>query len=115
MSLRVGVANPRLAALHKANNIVTSSFITAVNPFSKTLPDDTNAKRQALLVEELKQRNLVFIGGIGLHSSGKWPGEPSFLALGLDLHSAKMLGAKFEQNAVVWIGNNAVPQLILLR
>ena len=53
--------------------------------------------------------------GMGEHPSGQWPGEPSFLILGLPLDAAKQLGARHEQNAIVWCGTDAVPQLILLR
>jgi len=34
---------------------------------------------------------------------------------GLSLEASKSLGARFEQNAIVWSGADAVPQLILLR
>jgi len=37
------------------------------------------------------------------------------LAPGLDLERTKSLGNEFAQNAVLWIGDDAVPQLILLR
>lgn len=44
-----------------------------------------------------------------------WPTEKSFFVLGLDLNTSKSLGRQFNQNAIVWIGSNAIPQLILLR
>ena len=45
----------------------------------------------------------------------KWPAEPSFLALGIDLVTAKILGRHFDQNALVWINDDAIPRLVLLR
>ena len=42
-------------------------------------------------------------------------GEASYLIFGLTLEAAKMLGMRLEQNAIVWAGVDAVPQLILLR
>lgn len=71
--------------------------------------------RQEDLANELKQRSLIFIDGIGQHPSKEWPGEPSYLVFGLKLEAAKTLGVKYEQNAIIWTGSDAVPQLILLR
>jgi len=113
--LKVGETNPRLAALHKANHVACSAFITACNPFSQTCDDTSNAGRQEPLARELRQRSLTFIDGIGQHPSNEWPGEASVLVLGLSLEAAKALGTKYGQNAIIWTGADAVPQLILLR
>jgi len=115
-TLRVGEPNAPLAALHDASGVTCSAFITAWNPFSRQARDDaTNARRQAALACELTRRGLAFIDGIGQHPSNKWPGEASFLVLGIPLEDAKALGTEFEQNAIIWSGADAVPQLILLR
>ena len=53
--------------------------------------------------------------GFGEDGEGLWPGEPSFLALGVSLDTAKSLGVEFHQNAIVWASEDATPQLILLR
>lgn len=114
--LRVGEASASLAALHDASGVKCSTFMTAWNPFSRQATDEAdNARRQAALASELAQRGLTFIDGIGQHPSNAWPGEPSFLVLGLALEDAKALGARHEQNAIIWSGADAVPQLILLR
>jgi hypothetical protein len=52
---------------------------------------------------------------MGQHPSNKWPGEEIFLVLGLYFEAAKALGERFGQNAIVWCGIDAVPQLIVLR
>lgn len=44
-----------------------------------------------------------------------WPAEKSFFVLSLDLNASKSLGRQFNQNAIVWISNDAIPRLILLR
>ena len=116
MTLNVGVASPTLADLHKASRVTTSAFITACNPFSQALDEAANIQRQVALASELKSRGLTFIEGIGQHPTNKeWRGEPSFLVLNLSLEAAKALGARHEQNAIIWCGADAVPQLILLR
>ena len=114
-TLMVGEANSTLAALHEEARVECSAFITACNPFSQAYDDASNATRQDALARELRQRSLTVIDGVGQHPSNNWPGEASFLALGLSLKAAKTLGAQYGQNAIIWSGADAVPQLILLR
>lgn len=114
-TLRVGVVCPELTVLHRAHQADCSAFITACNPFSQAFDEAANAERQATLARELKQRNLTFIDGVGQHRSNRWLGEASFLVFDLTLQATKTLGARLEQNAVIWSGSDAIPQLILLR
>jgi len=114
-TLKIGEACPKLASLHEEHRVDCSAFVTACNPFSQSRDDAANAEQQAALAHELKQRSLSFLEGIGQHPSNKWPGEASFLVLGLTLEAAKTLGARLEQNAIIWSGLDSVPQLILLR
>ncbi|WP_213298013.1 DUF3293 domain-containing protein [Paraburkholderia sacchari] len=114
-TLQVGQFNQTLAAMHEASHVTGSAFITACNPFSQDIGPEANAARQVTLAGELKQHGLTFIEGIGQHPSNNWPGEASFLVLGASLDVAKALGEKHGQNAIIWCGANAVPQLILLR
>lgn len=113
--LRVGETAPALAAAHKRHRVDCSAFVTACNPYSQSLDDCENAKRHAALGIELAQRSLSSVEGIGQHTSNQWPGEASYLIFGLTLEAAKTLGTRLEQNAIVWSGADAVPQLILLR
>jgi Protein of unknown function (DUF3293) len=115
VTLRIGVPDPALAELHRTFGVDCSAFVTAANPFGALIDAETNALRQTALGGELNREGFRFIEGMGEHPSGQWPGEPSFLILGLPLDPAKQLGARHEQNAVVWCGADAVPQLILLR
>ena len=115
MTLQCGVFNPALAELHKASRVESSAFITACNPFSQLVDDMINANRQVDLAQKLRDNNLTFVDGIGQHPSGPWLGEPSYLVLGLSLEASKNLGISYEQNAIIWCGPDAVPQLILLR
>lgn len=78
-----------------------SAFITAYNPLSQNLSDEVNVRSQDALASELSERSLTFIDGIGMHSSGNWPSESSYLVLGLSLEAAKVLGSKYNQNAIV--------------
>ncbi|WP_423193176.1 DUF3293 domain-containing protein [Cupriavidus sp. H18C2] len=114
-TLKVGEANPVLSGLHEAAGVACSAYITACNPFSEEQEPARNAELQQALAEALRQRGLRHIDGIGQHPVNDWPGEASFLVLGLALDAAKALGAQLSQNAIVWSGADAVPRLILLR
>jgi len=112
--LLVGQQNEALAALHKMAGVESSAFVTAWNPYSKRCSDEDNVKRQEALAHDLHQLGLRFVNGVGRHPSSDWA-EPSFLVLGVSLEVAKELGERYEQNAIVWCGADAVPRLILLR
>ena len=114
-SLIAGETCPPLAAAHKRYRVDCSAYITACKPFSQILDDEPNAERHAALGRDLNHRSLASIQGIGQHPSNQWPGESSYLIFGLTLVAAKTLGTRLEQNAIVWTGADAVPQLILLR
>ena len=114
-TLRVGQASAELFAIHKLHKTDCSAFLTACKPYSQAFDAASNAQRQLGLAKELKQRSLAFAPGIGQHPGNGWPGEDSFLVYGLTLEAAKALGTRLEQNAFIWSGADAVPQLIVLR
>jgi hypothetical protein len=55
------------------------------------------------------------IESLNIDPANLWPAEKSFFVPELDLNTARALGRQFNQNAMVWIGNDAIPRLILLR
>jgi hypothetical protein len=112
--LRVGVRCPDLEVLHRAHQTTCSAFVTACNPQGQIVSDRLNARQQQALVAEISQRGLVAIAGIGVHPTGDWRGEPSFLVPGLERAAAQELGRLFAQNAIIWSGADAVPELLLL-
>ena len=114
-TLKVGKASEELKALFNQNNVTSAAFITAWNPYSKSLSVKENQARNDQLKNELIIRSLKFIDGFGQDPLGQWSGEDSFLVLGIDLEASKKLGNQFEQNAIVWMDEDAVPKLILLR
>lgn len=115
ITLRIGIFIPALSELHKTSGVDCSAFITAWNPFSRAVDDQTNLSRLAMLKQDLLDLDVAFYDGIGQHPSGNWSGEQSFLVLGLSLDASKSLGIRYEQNAILWCGSDATPQLILLR
>ncbi len=114
-TLKIGEASNELLAAHKKYITDCSAYLTAWNPLSQCSSDSENTSHQNALLQTLTRRSLNFVPGIGQHPSNSWPGESSVLVFGVTLEASKRLGARFEQNAIVWIGSDAVPQLILLR
>ena len=112
--LKIDSASRELRALHRRQGVDCSCFITACNPFSRPLDEESNLHRQEALAVELRRRSLRFLSGEGRHPSNGWPPEPSFLVLGLALEASKNLGRHYEQNAILWAGADAVPRLVML-
>lgn len=113
--LHIGQVSSDLLFLYERHKVDSAAFITGCNPFSHELSEAENRDRQSLLAEELTRRSLTFVNGMGQHPSNEWPGEESFLVLGLGVEPVKVLGERFGQNAIVWCDVDAVPQLIVLR
>lgn len=113
--LTIGQHSGRLAALFGHSAVNCGAFITAYNPRGAIQSDEANEKGHAQLASKLRELRIKFMEGSGSEEGTEWPAEKSYFALGLDLESAKAIGIHFEQDAIVWIGPDVVPQLILLR
>lgn len=112
-TLRVGAPSTELQALHEQHRVTSSAFVTACNPRSERLADKENNERHARLCAELRSAGCASYEGQGKHPSNSWPPERSLLVLGLDLPTARELATRWGQNAIVWSGPDAVPQLIV--
>lgn len=113
--LHVDRESEALRALLAQHRVEDAAYVTACNPRSQPLGDADNQARQRRLRDELERRGLVAIPGVARHPDNGWPEEDSVLVLGLALDDARELGIRFDQNAVLWAGIDAVPRLILLR
>jgi hypothetical protein len=116
--LRVDRYSAPLSQLFSASGHRCAAFITACNPFSLPRSPEANHAACGRLRDALigcVSHPGQIIEGEGSDPSRVWPGEESFLVLGLDIETSRALGNKFEQNAIVWTGPDAVPRLILLR
>ena len=114
-TLELGEINQQLVRLFAKDQVESAAFITAYNPFSQPTTEHENAAAQAEMEAEIESLNLDFYPGQGEDPTGQWAGETSALVMGIGLEQAKMLGVKYQQNAIVWIGRDAKPQLLLLR
>jgi len=113
--LNIGKHSSRLALLFSTNLVNCGAFITAFNPQGTIQSDHANENAHIELLHNLQALGLQCIGGAGSNASSDWPAELSYFALGLELDPAKKIGHHFNQDAIVWVGADVIPQLILLR
>ena len=113
--LTIGKHSERLAALFADSSVNCGAFLTAYNSQGTIQSDVANAQGHTELASKLQELGLQAIVGSGSEEGTEWPTEKSFFALGLALKPAKAIGTHFDQDAIVWVGPDAVPQLILLR
>ena len=114
-TLRVGQRSAELQSLYVDMGVTCAGYLTAWNPFSKEASELENENAQQQLLRQLSLEGFPALNALGIDPSGDWPGEESVFVLGLSLDRAKLLGLEFGQNAIVWAGHDAVPQLVLLR
>jgi len=112
--LRINEFSPSLNQLHTMFAAESSAFITAYNPHSKIYSMQENKLRQEQLETELKLAGFFILAGIGQDPSKQWRGEPAFLVIGISLNDARALGQKYEQNAIVYSQQDAIPKLEFL-
>ncbi len=115
ITLKIGVRSERLAALFTSSGVACGAFLTAYNPRGAMQPDAANQRAHAELAAMLHARSLSVIEGSGSEAGTDWPAEKSYFAMGLPLDAARHMGHHFDQDAIVWVGADAVAQLILLR
>jgi hypothetical protein len=113
--LSIGEHSERLAALFASSGVDCGAFLTAFNPRGTVQPDAFNECAHVELADLLRLHGTAAIEGSGSEEGTDWPAEKSWFALGLELEPSKAIGRHFDQDAIVWVGPDAVPQLILLR
>ena len=113
--LRIGKTCPELGPLFAANDADCAGFLTAYNPRGTQQSDLKNEASHRLLHAQLSALGLTLIEGSGSEPGTNWPAERSYFALGLTRQGARDFGRAFDQDAIVWVGDDLVPQLVLLR
>ena len=112
--LRIDVPSEELRKCHDALGVTCSTFITAWNPRSTPTPRDQNEAAMVRLEQALAALGCRWLRGEGVDPDGEWPGEPSFLVLGLDEPAAVGLARRFDQHAIVWSGADGTPRLVVV-
>ena len=113
--LKIGILSPPVIALFRTRQVACGAFVTAFNPYGVQQSDAENERAHARLLNQVASMGLPFMEGSGGEDGFDWPAERSLFVLGLVLPDAEKLGQLFEQDAIVWVGADGTPQLILLR
>ncbi|MBF6630037.1 MAG: DUF3293 domain-containing protein [Comamonas sp.] len=113
--LQLGQPQPALAAYYQRHAVQCAAYLTACNPLGELLPDHLNARRMAQLRQALQRAGWSWLNGQGHDPDGDWPAEDSVLVWGMGESTARAWGQQWSQNAVLHIGADMVPQLVLLR
>ncbi len=114
ITLRIGAQSSGILSLFEQSNTGCAAFITAENPYSEPQTPEVNAERQQQLGSDLSAMGITYFPGEGRGEDPVWAPEASFLALDMDRQAAINLGRKYGQNAIVWVGSDGVPDLLLL-
>lgn len=114
-TLFIDIRSDAVTRLYEKTGYSCGVFITAFNPFGQAQSVEANEVAQSRLEGDLRALDSHLVAGVGADPSGTWPEEESFFALGIDKNTARQLGQRFYQDAVIWIGPDAIPQLLLLR
>ena len=114
ITLRIDEVSSALESLYVRLAHTRGVFITAFNPYGEVHGDEATEAAHLRLGRELKGLHAIVIEGAGPDPKAVWPQEKSYFALGADLDSVRAIGRRYRQDAVVWVGRDAVPQLILL-
>ena len=112
MVMKIGFENQELNDLVHSLNKTTWAYITASNPFSKSLSKEENLKRHKEL--KVKIASYKFFEGEGVGEDKTWEPEISCLVVGISHEEAFAIGYFFEQNAIVMGDINGVPELKML-
>ncbi|MEO8460305.1 MAG: DUF3293 domain-containing protein [Dokdonella sp.] len=92
----------------------TLACITAYNPQSRSLPAVENRQRQRELFTLLDASGAKALPAVGRIPGQPWR-EPSLLATGVELASIDALAHRFEQNAIVIVGESQKARLRICR
>ena len=99
----------------RTSSVSCGAFITAYNPLGKIQDQNANDLAHAELGELISSLDCSFIESAGGDMTGNWPAELSYFVLGMNLLIAEEVGRKFNQDAILWAGDDATPQLRPLR
>ena len=93
----------------------TAVFITAWNPYSRSLSRMANSDRHRRLKLLMRRRRLRFLEGEGRGEIGDWPPEESLFVVGVSREMANALGREWHQNAIVFVELGRTAELVMLR
>ncbi|GAB2664678.1 DUF3293 domain-containing protein [Arenimonas aestuarii] len=114
ISLRIGQANPAMAALMARHGARHGGLVTGENPFGQQQSAQRNAAANDALRAAIDAIGLVRVASDGGSEDGAW-NEPGFLVLGGDDGVLDRLSRRFRQAAWVRISADGTAQLAACR
>lgn len=113
--LRIGQRSLALSELLAKQGVDCGALITSFNPLGTIQSDQANRAAHTQLGLLFKHAGITTLPALGCDETLAWPEEKSYFALGLSKEESKLIGQRFNQDAIVWVGPDAVAQLVLLR
>lgn len=86
--------------------------LTAHNPGSKKLGLEANMERQSGMEVFLLEKHYEPYAGENVADDASWPAEESCFVTDMTLLDAKVLAARFGQNAIVYGTADGIPRLV---
>ena len=114
-TLRVNHYSRPLHDFHISNGAKSSAFITACNPRSEIHTPEYNESAQCRLEAELQSSGYIITACTARDPQQDWPDEAGFLVTGIAETDAVNMGRKYDQNAILYCGETAIPRLVPLR
>ena len=113
--LSPGLRSAEMAQLFASHGVNCDASITAFNPQGAQRSTGENEQAHQQLQSHIESNGLKCMAGEGSEAGTDWPAEKSCFALGLGSSNAIEVGRLYSQDAIVWVGESAVPELVLLR
>ena len=113
--LSPGLRSAQMAQLFVSHGVNCGAFITAFNPQGAQRSNAENEQAHQQLLSQIESLGLKCLEGEGSEAGTDWPAEKSCFALGLGREDAIQIGRTCDQDAILWVGECAVPELVLLR
>jgi len=113
LKMNIGKHNPNIPRYQ--DDLLGVAFITAFNPLGEALSDEQNERLHESLCTSVRESDYQFKEGEGGDPTGEWASEKSLYIEGIGLSAAIQIGNQYRQNAIVWVGTDQLPRLVLLR
>lgn len=112
--IHIGQLCPEIAEFIERFGGDGACSITAYNPLGEVVGEAENLEASEALRHVLETAAAPCFPAKGEDTDGSWV-EPGYMVFSLNLQQARALGRRFRQNALVWIGRDCIPELVLLR
>ena len=112
VAFRLNKFNPEIDAFLAAQGQERWAFLTAYNPRAHTASAQQNQYHQRLLIRDVANMGLEFLGGSDVSDDGGFPPERCIFILGISVEKALQLAARHRQAAIV-VGERGQPARLI--